>query len=157
MIIRCNNGITIPILEDDPCNGSCILTKCVYSDNPIISLGIPSNTSLENIINNIAININSLYNLNKVDKFVAGECVTITSNGLTSTELILYYNDVDSNITVTEVNFPLLELKITNGGFKTNKTIPSIMNAKDIVIVDNNTIRFNSTSDKKYFKIEILK
>lgn len=53
MSIDCNNGISIPTLENDPCNGKQYSTKCIYDENIYTELGIEADSTQEQI--NIAI------------------------------------------------------------------------------------------------------
>jgi len=62
---QCNQGIDIPILNTDLCNGKTINTKCVIHEDEISLLEIDANSSQYVINNAILVAITSL--LNRVD------------------------------------------------------------------------------------------
>lgn len=47
----CNNGITIPTLDTDPCNGENTSSKCVVHESALTLLELPENSTLETILN----------------------------------------------------------------------------------------------------------
>ena len=56
----CNNGINIPTLPSDPCNGERISTDCVTYSSAITLLDLPPNSSNTEVINALVLAINSL-------------------------------------------------------------------------------------------------
>jgi len=62
---QCNQGIDIPILNTDLCNGKTINTKCVIHEDEISLLEIDANSSQYIINNAVLVAITSL--LNRVD------------------------------------------------------------------------------------------
>ena len=56
----CNNGINIPTLTSDPCNGRRISTDCAIYPSAITSLDLPPNSSNTEVINALVLAINSL-------------------------------------------------------------------------------------------------
>lgn len=74
---------------------------------------------------------------------------------LKNEDLIIYQNDVDSNITL-EKDGMICRLKITNAGFTNLKTLPIIVGGSFVNVVNTNTIEFNTQIGVKYFKIEVL-
>lgn len=61
--MKCNNqGIIIPNLEDDPCNGDKKSTACVVHTSSIPSLDLPEDSTQEDINNAIIVALNSANN-----------------------------------------------------------------------------------------------
>lgn len=48
-MINCNNGINIPQLTTDPCNGKTISTSCTIDPNMFSELGLNENSTQEQI------------------------------------------------------------------------------------------------------------
>lgn len=48
--MECNNGINIPSLNSDPCNGETKPATCVIFQNSITYLGLPANSTLEEVL-----------------------------------------------------------------------------------------------------------
>jgi len=49
MPIKCQSGINIPPLENDPCDGKQYSTKCIYDENVYAELGIEADSTQEEI------------------------------------------------------------------------------------------------------------
>lgn len=73
----------------------------------------------------------------------------------TMSNTLIYYNDVDTALVVTQNVDDSITFTITNGGFTTNKTVP-IMPGANVVGMTTNTLQIEtSTSPQLYFKIEV--
>lgn len=70
-------------------------------------------------------------------------------------EVLIYKNNIDPSVSVEKEGITG-KIKITNGGFTNNKTIPNIIGGSFVEIVDSNTIVFSTQMGGKYFKIEVL-
>lgn len=57
--MNCNNGINVPTLPTDPCNGFMGSTLCIKKAEPIVFLDLPANSTLDEIINNIILALTS--------------------------------------------------------------------------------------------------
>lgn len=60
--MSCNNGIAIPTLQQDPCNGCRYSTLCVYRELPSTLLDIGANQPLETYITALISALQSLNN-----------------------------------------------------------------------------------------------
>lgn len=47
--MACNDGVTIPTLQEDPCNGKTINAKCVIDSNIYEDLELDANSTQEEI------------------------------------------------------------------------------------------------------------
>ena len=62
MSTNCNNGIVIPNLENDECNGKTMSTKCIIHVDSIPSLDLPQNSSQYEINQTLILALNSANN-----------------------------------------------------------------------------------------------
>lgn len=53
----CNNGISIPTLTSDSCQGKRISTNCVFSPTAVTYLGLPANSSIETIFSALLVSL----------------------------------------------------------------------------------------------------
>lgn len=56
MLNNCPSSVT-PIIVDDPCQGNRIKTACVISTKALTYLGLPPNSTLENIIDALLLSL----------------------------------------------------------------------------------------------------
>lgn len=57
MSANCNNGITIPTLITDSCNGEVKLSDCVIYQDAITYLGLPANSNITTIIEALVLSL----------------------------------------------------------------------------------------------------
>ena len=57
--MECNNGIVIPTLSPDPCNGKQYSTKCVLHEDAMVLLNLPPNSTLETILNTYLVSLSA--------------------------------------------------------------------------------------------------
>jgi hypothetical protein len=60
MSITCNDGVDIPTLISEPCNGEYISTACITSPVSIIALNLPINATQQQINNALVLVVQNL-------------------------------------------------------------------------------------------------
>ena len=58
----CYQGIQIPTLQSDPCNGKTKNSACIIHPDALTLLELPANSPIRDIINTYAIALNSALN-----------------------------------------------------------------------------------------------
>lgn len=69
--------------------------------------------------------------------------------------LIHVKNEIDLNAYIVKVNQNIFQIKVTNGGFKENKTVPIIGGGSNVRILDTNTIEFSNQIFSTFYRIEV--
>lgn len=68
--MECNEYIVVPTLPNDECQGERIKTGCVYSPNAYTLLGLPVNSTQEQINNALVQALNSALTTNNAQQLV---------------------------------------------------------------------------------------
>lgn len=134
----------VPILVEDPCQGNKSSTKCVISIKALTYLGLPPNSTLEDIIDAILLSladvrtrVDTLENINTNTTSVSTTAITTTSD-LTST-----FSIVTRKVDASAGNIVITILSPQIGQVYNFKRIDTTINTVTIVspgvIFDGNT------------------
>lgn len=162
-----NVNVTVTVdnapVEATPVTGVPIKILCgeFKFDTELVPVGTPLVVGEKYFIDNFTEgdSFANCGNTSPYDEFIATNTTptTWTSSVLyrVITEVIVYRNDIDVNVSVEKTGM-IAKLKVTNGGFVFQKTIPDIIGGSFVNVVDSNTIEFNTQIGVKYFKVEVL-
>jgi len=60
--MNCSNGITIPTLNEDLCNGETKATQCIIHPDALVLLELPADSSTYDIINAFYVSLSAALN-----------------------------------------------------------------------------------------------
>ena len=66
----CIENIVSPTLPSDPCNGKRYNTKCIFSEDSYTLLDLPTNTSLDVILNTLVQALNAALTTNNAQQLI---------------------------------------------------------------------------------------
>lgn len=65
-------------------------------------------------------------------------------------------NQIDLNAYIIKTGQNTFQIKLTNGGFDVNKTVPIITGGSNVRRIDSNTIEFSNQINATFYKIEVV-